>query len=311
MQNCVILNPQAGDGQAGAVWPHIAPLLENVIGEFELARTEAPEDATHLARKAISDGAELIVSVGGDGTSNEVVNGFLDSNGNVSTNCALALVPCGTGADFGRSLGLAANPTVAISRISKHAERVIDVGVARYISNKDALASRLFLNIASFGLSGVISRNTERAVRLPLAPIRLTYLIETLRALRSYKPANVRLTIDDTVIEREIMFVAIANARFFGGGMMVAPDADPYDGLLDVVVLNRLSKIRLARKIPLVFRGTHIGLPEVEVFRGARIVAETQIKTDPTPVYLEIDGENPGFLDCEFTVLENALRVWQ
>lgn len=311
MQKCVILNPQAGGGKAGAVWRHIAPLLEDVIGEFELFRTEAPMDATHLVRKAISDGAELIVAVGGDGTLNEVVNGFLDSNGQLSQVCALALVPCGTGTDFGRTLGLANDPTAAISRISKDAERVIDVGVASFHSNEGALASRLFLNIASFGLSGAINRRTERAVRLPFLPIRWTYLMETLLGLRSYNPANVRLSIDGTVIEREIMFVAIANARYFGGGMMVAPDADLCDGLLDIVVLNKMSKVRLARNIPLVFRGTHAGLLEVETFRAVRIIAETQDETNPSPIYLEVDGENTGFLNCEFTVQANALRLWQ
>ena len=311
MQTFVILNPQAGGGRAGAIWPQIRTQLENSIGKFAFSQTGAPEDATHLARKAISDGAELIISVGGDGTSNEVANGFFTSDGRISRKCALALVPCGTGSDFCRTLGLASDPAAAISEISQHNERAIDVGVASFHSNEGKLASRLFLNIASFGLSGAISDKMSEGDQLRWLPVKLKYLIETFRGLRSYKPAKVRLTVDDITIDREVMFVAIANGRCFGGGMMVAPDADPQDGLLDVIVLNAITKARLARKIALVYRGAHIGLPEIEVFRGARIVAQSENGQTQQPIFLEVDGEAPGTLDCEFTIRPSALRLWQ
>ncbi len=311
MRTFVILNPIAGGGRAGLKWPQTSALIKDALGAFESARTNAPGDATHLARKAIAEGVELIVSVGGDGTANEVANGIVSSDGATAKNCKLAVVPCGTGSDFCRTLGFAADPSIAISRIAKRSTRAIDVGVASYCSNDGALASRAFLNIASFGLSGMISRNVGTATRLPLLPIRLRYLIETFRSLSSYRPVDVRVSVDEQVIEGKVMFVAIANGRYFGGGMMVAPDADLRDGLLDVIVLRAISRTRLARKISLVYRGAHLKLPEIEVIRGSRIIVEALGDTDKTGVFVETDGENPGTLDCEFSIQPKALRLVQ
>ncbi|MEX0346325.1 MAG: diacylglycerol kinase family protein [Rhizobiaceae bacterium] len=311
MKICVILNPQAGAGRAGASWPQFSALLEEAVGEFELKRTSAPGDASHLARKAIFDGTELIIAVGGDGTTNEVANGFIDGNGQISTSCALAIVPCGTGSDFCRTLGVDSDPAKAISGLSARSERSIDVGVAHFQSSGRMLVSRLFLNIASFGLSGVISRNMYLAGRSQLLPIKLRYLVETFRGLSSYHPANIRLAVDEAVFEGEVTLVAIANGQYFGGGMMVAPNASPQDGLFDVIVLRAITKSRLARKIALVYRGAHLSLPEIAVFRGSRIVAEADNRTSQNPVYLELDGENPGTLNCEIVVRPKALRLMQ
>ncbi len=105
------------------------------------------------------------------------------------------------------------------------------------------------------------------------------------------------------------MFVAVANCRYFGGGMMVAPDADSQDGLLDFVVLSAISKSRLVRKIGLVYRGIHVDLPEVEVFRGSRLVADVCPDSGGDSVLLDVDGESLGNLPCEFTVSHRALRL--
>ncbi len=311
MRVFVIINPKAGGGKAQACWSNIRDFLKRSIGSFDYALTTAPRDAIHLAQKAIAQGAELIIAVGGDGTTNEVANGFVDLNGCISRESALAIIPCGTGSDFCRTIGLTSDPVAAITRIVENNERLIDIGLVGFHSNAGALASRMFLNIASFGLSGAISHNMQGSVRLQRFSSKMTYLVETFRALYSYQPVSLRLTVDDNLFEREVMFVAVANGRYFGGGMMVAPNADPQDGLLDVIVLKAISKTRLARKIALVYRGSHLELPEIEVFRGSKITAEVANRSRETPVFLEVDGENPGYLDSEFTVKPKALRLAQ
>ncbi|MCP4071635.1 MAG: diacylglycerol kinase family lipid kinase [Hyphomicrobiales bacterium] len=304
----VIVNPKAGGGKTAARWPDIRSRLNASLIDYEYGLTNGPGDATRLAREALGNGARLIIAVGGDGTANEILNGFIDKSGRISTDVALAIMPSGTGSDFCRTIGLDDDPQNVIDRIVAGNERRIDVGNLKHFFPNGEQVTRLFLNIASFGLSGLICHNINHSDSSRMLPGKMHYLVKTLASLASYQPVRIRLHVDDNIIEEDIMLAAIANGRYFGGGMMVAPDADPQDGLLDVVALRAMSKIRLARKIGKVYRGTHIGLPEVISLRGSKLQVKITASGVNENALLEVDGESPGFSDCEISVLTKALR---
>lgn len=309
MSIVAIVNPGAGGGRAQALWPAIREKLERAAGAIEPVFTAGPMDGERLARAAIAQGARTVVAVGGDGTANEVANGFLSPDGTVTTSAAMAVIPCGTGSDFGTSFGIDSDPDAAITAIASGRERLIDVGRAEFTDMDGKRVSRLFVNIASFGLSGTIARNLNLSARSARLPGRLKYLVATLKALAPWQPVRIRIVADGTVMEREIMFAAIANCRYFGGGMMVAPEAEPDDGLLDLVIVNRTTKLYLARKIGLVYRGAHTALPEVEIIRARSVEAEVADGAASGAAFVELDGESPGRLPCGFSLLPRALRL--
>ena len=309
VRTLVIVNPAAGSGKAAARWPSIATLLTGATGRFEHVFTEEPNHATVLASRAARRGIERIIAVGGDGTANEVANGILACRDTDAELPQLGVIPCGTGSDFCRSLGLKPDPAAAVARIASGATRMIDVGIAQYTCMSGAVAPRHFINVATFGLSGQISCNLNTRVKASLLPGPVRYLTGTLRALASYRPPRMRITIDGEAIERGVYFAAVANARYFGGGMHIAPTALLDDGLFDVVILDAISKWQLARKIGRVYRGTHVNEPEITLLRGSHVVAETVIGKDAAMGLLDLDGENPGMLRAEFRVLPRALRL--
>lgn len=305
----VIVNPNAGSGRAGKCWPGIRAQLFAAIGDFEFALTKGIGDATQLAKGAVAAGANVIVVVGGDGTANETVNGFIDNSGTVTNDSAMALIPCGTGSDLCKTFGFDGDLQSAIEKIAAGREQLIDVGRLEFFSPDEKPVTRFFLNIVSFGLSGVISNNINHSNKFEMLPGKARYLIETLRALFDYDPVRIRLMVDDVEVEEDIMLGAVANGRYFGGGMMVAPNADPQDGQLDVVLLRAMSKARLALKIPHVYLGTHLNLAEVVSLRGSKLHIWALPTKDHKPVLLDVDGESPGHLGCKITVLSKALRL--
>lgn len=304
-----VVNPKAGGGRAAAAWPAISDLLRNAVGDFDHAFTTGPLDAKRKVSAAIARGEKLIVAVGGDGTANEAANGFLAADGTVNRSAALAVIPCGTGSDFGTSFGIDSDPEAAVAAIAAGRERLIDVGIATYLGDGGQTASRLFVNIASFGLSGTIARNVNRSVLASTLPGRVKYLAATLGALVSWQPVAIRLTADGKRLDREIMFAAVANGRYFGGGMAIAPDAVSDDGQFDIVIVGRTTKIYLARKIGLVYSGAHVTLPEVEIIRAKRLDVEIVSADSGRLVHLDLDGESPGRMPGSFSILSRALRL--
>ncbi len=304
MRQVIIVNPQSAGGQTRHRWPQFEAELRSGLGEFEARFTERPDHATELTRQALREGAERVIAMGGDGTIGEVINGFFEGEAAVRPGAAFAVLPAGTGGDFIRTLGLPRDLIAAARAIHSGTARTLDAGRVHYTGSDGTRALRYFVNIASFGISGMVMREVNRSSKM-LG--KATFLIASLRANFAYETAHCRLRFDGgPPLERPVYSCAIANCRYFGGGMMIAPNAEYDDGRFDVVTIEEAGLPTLLRHTPKIYSGTHIGLPFVKVDRAQRVEVEPP---EGREVLLEIDGEQVGRLPATFEILPGALRV--
>ncbi len=302
----VILNPTAGSGAAARKKAAIISALTVGGAAPEVVHTEGPGDAARLIRDARRDGVQCAVLVGGDGTLNDAVQGYLEANGQIAQGPDLGLIPSGTGGDFRRTFDLGDSIEEAATRLLGASPRPLDLGLLSVTSDDGQPVRRAFINIASFGIGGL----TDRIVNSTPKWIggKAAFLTGTLRAMLVYKDAPVRVKVDGKLwLEAAIFNVALANGRFFGGGMMIAPDADPSDGLLEVVALHDLSRIQSIALAQHIYQGSHLGRPGVSVIRGKLIEAEPM--TSGTEVLIDMDGETPGRLPLRAELAPGALRL--
>ena len=302
----VISNPTAGNGSAARRLPTLKQLLDKRGIHAEFVETRAPGDAARLVHEARGDAVECLLVVGGDGTLNEVSQGYLDRDGKPLAGPDLALVPSGTGGDFRKTFALGTTLQEAVERLCTAEPRALDLGLLELTSHSGETVRRAFLNISSFGLGGL----TDRLVNAGPKWIggRAAFFLGSLRALVSYGNAPVRVRVDGKVcLEAPIVNVALANGQYFGGGMKIAPDADPSDGLLDVVAMHDLTRAQSVALAPRVYQGTHVAQPGVLVTRGSRIEAESLVPR--AEVLIDMDGETPGRLPLVARVAPGALRI--
>lgn len=311
MNTIVIVNPRAGSGRTGRRWPSISKRLSDAIGDFDNAFTAGKGDATAIAKRAIDQGAKLIVAVGGDGTISEAVNGFADDKGVPQKGCSFAAISAGTGADFARSLAPGDRSYDPIVAIASGRQRRIDLGRITYTTVDGQTGHRLFINIASFGLSGTVDRAVNAERMTGWLPGKAAYYGATLNALRSHRAAKVRLTIDDEPeLTLDMHMVAIANGQYFGGGMRVAPQARLDSGVFEIIILRGGSKWTLVRDLGQVYRGTHMDHPMIIAHRGRRIRAKA-VDQHSGSIPVDIDGDSPGDLAATFEILPGALVLRQ
>jgi YegS/Rv2252/BmrU family lipid kinase len=257
----VIVNPKSQGGRLGKRWNDVAETIGRAF-PFEPAITEGPGDATRLARQALQAGAERVVAMGGDGTINEVVNGFFDEAGKaIAPEASFGVIPFGTGGDFRRTLELPTELGAAAKVIANNYRRKIDVGRLELTTMDGERKLRMFVNISSFGVSGVVDRLVNQSGK-KLG--RLGFAVATARATWSYKNQRVQLTFDgQDRVEMTINTVAVANGRFFGGAMKVAPNAELDDGAFDVVALGDFGFGDLLASGRRLYSGSHLTMAKV------------------------------------------------
>jgi len=298
----VIYNPAAGAGRVGRRWAQLEAALRGVLGDVVFLPTAGVGGGAAAADAALQRGYTRLFSLGGDGTHNEVVNGVMRGGGSEAV--SLALLPAGTGGDFARMFGLPRDPVAAATHALAATPRALDVGRMQ-MTGCDGTEDKYFVNIASFGMSGLVDKLVNEAPKTLGG--RASFFIGTLRALARYKPATVRVTIDgQTLPDFQVNVMAVANGRYFGGGMFMAPDADPGDGFFDVVAIEAAPPLRALRLAPRIYNGTHIATDLVRSFRAREVVAET---VGPHPAYIDLDGEAPGTLPATFTMVPRALTL--
>jgi YegS/Rv2252/BmrU family lipid kinase len=251
-----------------------------------------------LALEAAAGGASLLVAVGGDGTINEVVNGLVLVPGT-----ELAVLPRGTGGDFVRTFGIPSKIEDAARVAVSGRARTIDAGRAAYRSWQGEEETAHFANIASAGMSGAVAQRTNEATSAPLGG-KAAYLWSTVAVFVRWRNAEITVTVDGETRSGPMFDVIVANCRYLGGGMKMVPDAEPDDGLLDVLLIGDVSKLDLVTTMPKIYRGTHLPHPKAELLRGAIVTVEA-----PEPLPVELDGEQPGTTPVRFEVVPGALRL--
>lgn len=300
----VVLNPVAGGGRLKRDWPQVAAALRRHFGEVELRETQASGDAERLALDLAADGFGLVVAAGGDGTASEVADGLLQAADEGCGTAELALIPCGTGIDFARGLGLPHDLGALVARIAEAKGRKIDAGRISYVDDHGALASRHFINIASLGLSGATDRAVNADRRKGRVSAKALFYWRTVAEFVRYRFQHVRIAIDDgEPVEARMALVAVANGKFFGAGMMVAPD----DGQFEIVILRAANKLGLIRDIRLVYGGQHRNHPAITILRGRKVTVEPI--GDDDAALVDIDGESPGRIPAVFEMRPGALTL--
>lgn len=310
MTGFVVVNPRSAAGRTGRDWPDIERALRAAYPHMTLALTRKRGDATRLVRHALNEGHHEIVAVGGDGTINEAVNGFFDSSGPLVPDAVFGFITSGTGGDFRKTFDLAPGYDAAIQRLRQAPVRAIDVGRLACLSLQGQPVVRYFANIGSFGLSGVIVNAVNRARIAKLFGGRFAFAFHSGLAMLAYRDRAVRIRIDGEYDEiAAISTVAVANGQFFGGGMRVAPQAKPDDGMFDVVIMGGMPKAHALAEMKKLYTGEHLKNPAVRALRGRKIVAAPVAETGGHAVLIEVDGECAGRLPATFELLPRALNL--
>jgi YegS/Rv2252/BmrU family lipid kinase len=292
-----LVNPAAENGSTGRRWPELAHRAGDLGLGGDALVSERPGQLGDLARRAADDGASLLVAVGGDGTVNEVVQGLAGRGG-----VELAVIPRGTGWDFARTYGIPRRfeEAVAVARDGK--ARPIDLGRARYRAWDGSEAESYFANIASAGMSGAIAKRANETSKALGGKV--SYLWATLAVFARWQNDEVRVEVDGERRTGRMHDVIVANGRYIAGGMKICPEAEPDDGLFDVLLIGDLTKRDLMLTLPKTYRGTHLPHPKAVVLRGARVEVDAD---EALPI--ELDGEQPGTTPVSFEVVPQALRL--
>lgn len=296
----VIVNPASGSGKTGRRWSGWEAYFRAKGSTFDVEFTLEPGHAGRLARAAALKGYRTIISVGGDGTFNETLNGLIE-NDQALADIQLGVLPVGTGSDFARSLQLPKDPRKAWQHLMQGIAMPLDVG--RIDTRRgDKVVTHYFANVAGLGFDGEVSDRVNRSGRKGGGTI--PYLSTLVVSLGAYKNKWVKVTIDGRTIEGRMNSIVVCNAKFFGGGMLIGPHANWHDGQFDVILLGDLNKAEVIANIPRIYRGTHLAHPKVTEFRGQSIIVETQEQ-----MFLQAEGELIGEAPTTFQMLPSILKV--
>lgn len=283
MRARLLLNPSSGRRRGERHRDRLRSLARAADVEFEESANAA--DLVERARRAREEGLERLLVGGGDGTLHWAAQGL------VGGETALAPVPLGTGNDLARELGLPLDPEAAFTAALEGERDRIDVGT---------LDGRCFFVVAGVGFDAATAEYARSRVRRLRGPA--VYAWATLATLVRYRTPRIELESPAGTFRGEVFFVAFANTSHYGGGMRIAPDADPHDGLLDVLIVRRVSKLRLLAVFPRVYRGSHLGHPAIELLR----VSSARLRTD-SPQPINADGEGIG--ETAASALQIGLRL--
>jgi diacylglycerol kinase (ATP) len=292
-----LVNPASAGGSTGRRWPELAHRAASLGLAGDALISEAPGHLAELAADAVRDGARRLVVVGGDGSVNEVVNGVAEADA-----VELAVLPRGTGWDFARSLGIPRDLDRAVD-VALHGDlREIDLGLASFRTWAGADGRSWFANVASAGISGAIAKRANESSKALGGKI--SYYWATLSVYAGWQTGELRVSVDDEIRGGKMIDALVANGRYLAGGMKLLPEAEPDDGLFDVLLIGDVTTRDLLFTLPKSYRGKHLPHPRLEVLRGRIVTVDAD---EPLPV--ELDGEQPGTTPARFEIVPRALRL--
>ena len=294
-----LVNPASDNGLTGKRWPELAHRAAGLGLAGETLFSERPGHLIELAERASRDGAELVVAVGGDGTVNEAVNGLLRAGGSTE----LATIAIGTGLDFVRTYGIPVRLDDAVRTAYEGKTRTIDVGRVTYQAWDGSEAVRHVANVGSVGMSAAVAQRANGMSKV--AGGRATFFYALVRVFLEWK--NTLVTVELASGERRegrMHDVIVANGQYHGGAMWLAPEAQPDDGLFDVILIGDITKRDFMTTAPKIYRGTYLAHPKVELLRSSAVAVDA-----PERLPIELDGEQVGTTPVRFEVVPGALRV--
>ena len=332
VETAVIVNPKSASGLTGRNWDSLHSMIKRLFGDnIQVAFTEKSGDGTTLTTNFIKKGYKKIVAIGGDGTINEVANGFFEedigihgnennSNGNnsflnqavlkpINSDVVMAVFPCGTRNVLVKSLDLPEEFAECCQNFEACKLQKIDVISARAtnVGNHSKAASRIFLNAAEIGIGAEIIDKAKK-VRNVVNSRFISTLTGLFSTVPAYESSLCEISIDDGQenILTKMTMVVIANGRFLGGGFKAAPEANILDGLLDVVILKESSNLEMIENFLNIKDGDYTNEGDV-FYRQAKKISIKSKENRDIPV--TIDGEPIGILPATFEVLHNALTI--
>ncbi|XP_030457220.1 sphingoid long-chain bases kinase 2, mitochondrial [Syzygium oleosum] len=306
-----VVNPRGANGKTWKEWNKLLPYLRSRLGEhWNICEsfTSGPSHATDITRESIREGADAVIAVGGDGTLHEVVNGFFWAGKPITNqdtasarSTALGLIPLGTGSDFARTFGWKNDPYDAVERIAKGQRSQIDVGVIG--GENEEL--HYFLNVADIHLSAKAGYYASRYKRFG----NLCYIFGALQAFIGHRNQDFRIKVNDNEWENypQVTALCIGNAKFFGGGMKITPNADPCSGNFEVVILQDFKWYDFIFKLHRLYNGTHLSVNNVSSRSALSIEVEEMSGTGS--IFVQSDGEHLGFLPRKFRVLPSVIEM--
>lgn len=286
---CLICNPTAKSGAAAKTIETVIGQLKEQNADYTVKTTQYPCHATELAKEALKEQYDVIAAVGGDGTVREVALGL------IGTEAVLGILPCGTGNDFSRPLGISTDLSSAIDVLLNGEDHYVDAGQAN---------EQIFFNVAGFGFDVDVLDYTE-LYKPKHKNGSIAYLRGVLKAMFDLKLRKTTLEFQDGTIEKNCLLTAAGNGTHFGGGMMVTPLADYQDGLLDICIIHDVNRFNLLTVLPRFMRGKHLGFHKLVTYRK-----EPWVKITCDPVSrIEVDGERMDGTPVTFRILPNALKI--
>lgn len=298
----IIVNPNAGKGKGEKDWDKISTFLKKEELLFTVKFTAGKGHAMKLALDGISEGFRKIITVGGDGTLNEVVNGVFANNSCRTIDIILGLIPVGTGNDWGRMFGIPLDYEKSVRIIKEGKTLTHDVGMITY-GESDTKKERYFINIAGLGFESVVVRKTNIQKDKGRGG-KLIYFYNLLTSLLAYKNTKAEIIIDDEIIHANVFSLNVGNGRYCGGGMRQTPRAVPDDGLLDVTIINGMGKFEIIRNLKILYDGTILRHPKIDGYKCKHIKVTSEV-----PIYAEADGESLGQTPVEFKIIPLGINI--
>ncbi len=293
-----LVNPASGNGSTGKRWPELAHRAAQLGLEGTTHFSERPGHLIELAEQAARNGAELIVSVGGDGTLNEVVNGLVRAGASTE----LATIPLGTGMDFVRTYGIPTRFDDAVRTALEGTARTIDVGRVSFREWSGSETERYVANVGSVGMSAAVAQRANGMSKALGG--KATFFYALARVFFEWNNTLVSVQLDDERREARMHDVIVANGQWHGGAMHLAPGAQPDDGLFDVVLIGDVTKRDFVTTAPKLYKGTYLAHPKIELLRSRTVAVDA-----PERLPIELDGEQVGTTPVRFEIVPAALRV--
>ena len=263
----IIINPTSGRGRGEIVYPVIEQELERLKLDFDICRTEAPGHAVEIARQAAVDGCDIVVAVGGDGTSNEVLNGLMHARNEGYPDAVMGLIGVGRGNDFAYGVHTPADITDACQSLAEHRYIPIDVG---FLKGGDFPDGRYFGNGVGIGFDAVVGFEALKLKRLHGFP---SYIVAALKTIFLYfKAPTVHIEYNGVEVTQPALMVSIMNGRRLGGGFMMAPEGKIDDGLFDLTIADQVGKMKIFALIFRFMQGSQAGHPAIKMTQTDRVI---------------------------------------